>query len=56
MLVEVRWEIGSRPGLGDNLDRVDNGGNHKPATWGWTTPGEARPEQAPLAPEQPGDR
>jgi hypothetical protein len=56
MLVDVLWEIGSRPGLGDSLDRVDNGGNHEPATWGWTTPGEARPEQAPLAPEQPGDR
>jgi hypothetical protein len=21
------------PGLGDSLDRVDNGGNHEPATW-----------------------
>jgi hypothetical protein len=56
MLVDVLWEIGSRPGLGDSLDRVDNGGNHEPGNVGWTTPGEARPEQAPLAPEQPGDR
>jgi hypothetical protein len=56
MLVDVLWEIGSRPGLGDSLDRVDNGGNHEPGNAGWTTPGEARPEQAPLASEQPGGR
>jgi hypothetical protein len=56
MLVDVLWEIGSRPGLGDSLDRVDNGGNHEPGNAGWTTPGEARPEQAPLASEQRGDR
>jgi hypothetical protein len=43
------------PGLGDSLDRVDNGGNHEPRKVDWTTPREARPEQAPLAPEQPGD-
>jgi hypothetical protein len=38
------------PGLGDSLDRVDNGGNHEPATWIGRPPGEARPEQAPLLP------
>ena len=38
MLVDVLWEIGSRPGLGDSLDRVDNGGNHEPATWGGRLP------------------
>ena len=32
MLVGVQWEIGSRPDLGDSLDRVDNGGNDEPAT------------------------
>jgi hypothetical protein len=32
MLVGVQWEIGSRPDLGDSLDRVDNAGNHEPAT------------------------
>ena len=56
MLVDVRWEIGWRPGLGDSLDRVDNGGNHEPGNVGLDHPRRARPEQAPRAPEQPGDR
>jgi hypothetical protein len=38
MLVDVRWEIGSRPGLSDSLDRVDNGGNHEPGNVGLNHP------------------
>jgi hypothetical protein len=32
MLVDVLRELGSRPGPGDGLERVDYGGNHEPAT------------------------
>jgi hypothetical protein len=41
---------GSPSGRGpaSSLARVDNGGNHEPGNVGWTTPGGARPEQAPL--------
>jgi hypothetical protein len=55
MLVGVQWRS-ARPDLGDSLDRVDNAGNHEPATWVGRPPGEARPEPAPLASEQRGDR
>jgi hypothetical protein len=48
ILVYILREIGSRPGPGHSLARVDNGGNHEPGNVRWTTPGRARPEQAPL--------